>query len=131
MSEENVETMRAGMDAFARQDLPAFLPLMDPEIHFEPHLAGVEGSYLGREGVKRFFADAFEAFDIVGAEYSDIRDLGDEVLTLGTLHLAGRESGIRTDATLAIVTRFRDGLISYLKDYGDRDQALTAVGLTE
>jgi ketosteroid isomerase-like protein len=131
MSEENVETMRAGLDAFAREDLPAFLPLMDSEIHFEPHLAGVEGSYSGHDGVKRFFADGFGAFEIVEAEYRDIRDLEDRVLALGRLRLRGMESEIETEATLAIVARFRGGLITYLKDYGDRDQALEAVGLSD
>jgi ketosteroid isomerase-like protein len=131
MSQENVEIMRAGLDAFAREDLPVFLPLMDSEIHFEPHLAGVEGSYAGHDGVKRFFADAFGAFEILAAEYRDIRDLGDRVLALGRLRLRGRESEVETDATLAIVARFRGGLITYLKDYGDKDQALEAAGLRE
>jgi len=32
---------------------------------------------------------------------------------------------------LAIVASFRDGLITHLKDYGDKDQALEAAGLRE
>jgi ketosteroid isomerase-like protein len=126
--QENVETMRAGMDAFAREDLPAFLPLMHPEIHFEPQLAGVEGSYSGHDGVERFFADAFEAFEIVQAEYSNNREVGDEVLLLGNLRLKARGSGVTTDSPLAIVAGFRDGLISYLKDYGDWNRTQEAAG---
>jgi hypothetical protein len=83
MSEENVEIMRAVMNAFAREDFPAFLPLMDPDINFEPRLAGVEGSYTGHDGVQRFFADAFESFEILDASYPNIRDIGDQVLVLG------------------------------------------------
>ena len=131
MSEENVEIMRAVMNAFAKEDLPAFLPLMDPEIHFEPHLAGVEGGYAGHDGVERFFADAFETFEILDANYPDIRDLGNQVLVLGTLRLNGRESGIQVENPLAIVARVREGLITYLKDYADRDAALKAAGLSE
>jgi len=131
MSQENVEVMRAVMNAFAGEDLPAFLPLMDPDIQFEPHLAGVEGSYAGHDGVERFFADAFETFEVLDAKYPDIRDLGDRVLVLGTLRFEGRESGIQMENTLAIVARFREGLITHLKDYADRDQALEAVGLRE
>jgi ketosteroid isomerase-like protein len=131
MSEENVEIMRAVMNAFAREDLPGFLPLMDPEIHFEPHLAGVEGSYAGHDGVRRFFGDAFEDMEILDAQYPDIRDLGDQVLVLGTLRLKGRESGVQVENPLAIVARVREGLITYLKDYADRDQALEAAGLSE
>ena len=131
MSEENVEVMRAVMDAFAGEDLPAFLPLMAPEIHFEPHLAGVEGGYTGHDGVERFFADAFETFEIMEASYPDIRDLGDQVLVLGTLRLSARESGVQVENPLAIVARIREGLITHLKDYADRDQALEAAGLSE
>jgi ketosteroid isomerase-like protein len=131
MSGENVEIVRAVMNAFAREDLPAFLPLMDPEINFEPHLAGVEGSYRGHDGVERFFADAFESFEILDANYADIRDLGDQVLVLGTLRLNGRESGVQVENPLAIVARIREGLITYLKDYADRDQALEAAGLSK
>jgi ketosteroid isomerase-like protein len=80
--------------------------------------------------VRRFFGDAFESFEIVDAKYPDIRDLGDRVLVLGTLHLSGRESGARVENTLALVVRFRAGLITHLKDYADREQALEAVGLS-
>jgi ketosteroid isomerase-like protein len=131
MSEENAETIRTALDAFARADVEGFLPFMNREIHFEPHLAGVEGAYLGHDGVKRFFDDAFGTFEIEEATYPDIRDLGDKVLVLGTLRLNGRESGLQTESALALVVRFKDGLISYLKDYADRGLALEAAGLSE
>ena len=65
------------------------------------------------------------------ASYPDIRDLGDQVLVLGTLRLNGRESGVQVENPLAIVARVREGLITYLKDYADRDQPLEAAGLSE
>ena len=71
MSEENVDAIRSALDAFARADVEGFLPFMDKEIHFEPNLAGVEGSYVGHDGVKRFFDDAFGTFEIEEATYPD------------------------------------------------------------
>jgi ketosteroid isomerase-like protein len=65
------------------------------------------------------------------ASYPDIRDLGDQVLVLGTLRLHGKESGLQVENPLAIMARVREGLITYLKDYADRDEALEAAGLSE
>jgi ketosteroid isomerase-like protein len=42
-----------------------------------------------------------------------------------------RGSGIETEVPVAIVASFREGLITQLKDYGDKDEALEAVGLRE
>ena len=41
----------------------------------------------------------------------------------------GEGSGIEIEFSLAKVATFRDGLCTYLKDFGDKDQALEAVGL--
>ena len=40
-------------------------------------------------------------------------------------------SGIETEASVAIVARYRDGLITHFKDYGEKDQALEAIGPQE
>ena len=61
----------------------------------------------------------------------DVRDLGDRVLALGVIHATGKESGAETELPLAVVARFRDGLITDFTDYGDKDQALEAAGLSE
>ncbi len=131
MSQEKVETMRAALDAFARRDLPGMLRFMEPKVQFEPQLAELEGSYEGHDGVRAFFIDAWETLPAFRIDYPDIRDLGDRALALGTFGLRGGESGIKTEVPLAIVARFRDGLITHLKDYGDKDGALEAAGLSE
>jgi ketosteroid isomerase-like protein len=61
--------------------------------------------------------------------FAEVCDLGDQVLALGTLRVTGTGSGIEIEVPLAIVASFRDGLVTSLKDYGDKDRALAAVGL--
>ena len=129
MSEENVELVRRATDAFAAEDVEELVGCVDPAIEFEPHLAGVEGSYSGREGIREFMADAFETLEMRGMDYGEIRDLGDRVMALGTFHIHGRESGIEDDIPFPIVVTIRAGLILHLKDYGNRVLALEAVGL--
>jgi len=135
MSQENVDLGRAAMDAYARGDLPGMLRYCDPEIRFEPQVSVLQGGYVGHDGVKEFMADdavAAETFKVLQADYSEVRDLGDQTLSFGSFRLAGGESGIDAEVPFAIVTRYRAGLITHLKDYGgDKEEALKAVGLTK
>ncbi len=56
---------------------------------------------------------------------------GDQVLGLGTIHATGKGSGAETKLTFATVATFRNGRMTHYIDFGDRDQALEAVGLSE
>ena len=118
-------------ESFDPNDLLGFLSFLDPEIHFEPVQALLQGSYVGPDGVGVWLADLAEHYQAGHMHCADIRDLGDRVLALGTLRVTGMGSGIAIEVPLAIVASFRDGLITHLKDYGDTDQALAAVGLRE
>ncbi len=110
---------------------------MDPEIAFEPHLAGVRGNYGGHNGIREFMPDAFPFSDsgqdvrIERTQQGDIRDLADRVLALGTFELHWRESGMDLEVPFGIVATIRGGLIVHLKDFGNRAQALEAAGLSE
>ena len=112
--------------------MDSWIGFYDPEVRFEPQQAELQGSYVGREGLRQWLADLAEHYGPGGTlHYVDIRDLGAQVLALGKLRFTGRGSGIATEAPVAIVARFRNGLITDLKDYGDKDRALEAVGLSE
>ena len=100
-----------------------------PDAVFEPQIAALEGSYSGHDGLRRLFADLTEMVEMSEADFHDVRDLGDRVLALGTYRFIGKGSGIETRFSLAIVPTFGDGLCTHLKDYGDRAEALEAVGL--
>jgi ketosteroid isomerase-like protein len=139
MSRENVdrfievtEAFNRLNRAFDRGDIDNWIDFFDPEVRFEPQQAALQGSYVGREGLRQWLADATEHYAPGGSlRYADIRDLGDQVLALGTLRFTGRGSGIATEAPVAIVASFRNGLITGLKDYGDKDRALETLGLSE
>src|SRR5262245_2362093 len=131
MSEENVERMRESIEAFNRNDIPGLLRLMDPEIKFEHRLAALEGKFTGPEAVAEWLADLAEAFDDGQVHCSDIRDLGDRVLALGTVRATGTGSGVETELPYTVVARSRNGLITHFTDYGDKEKALEAAGLSE
>ena len=141
MSQANVDRFVEAMEAFNRltEDpevidtgaLRGLLGAMDPEIRFEPQQAALQGGYVGHAGVMQWLADLAQHYEDGHVHWGDFRDLEDQVLALGTLRFTGRGSGIKTEAPVAIVASFRDGLITDLKDYGDKDRALEAIGVAE
>jgi hypothetical protein len=50
--------------------------------------------------------DLFQVFEV---RYTDVRDLGDRVLALGTTRSVARGSGIEQEFTLAVVATYKDG----------------------
>jgi hypothetical protein len=140
MSEENVDRFVKCQDAFNQliADPPnieaglGFLQFMDPEVRFEPQQAVLEGKYVGRDAVGTWLVDLAEIYELGGRlDCTDVRDLGDRVLGLGTLSVTGKGSGIELNVPVAILATFRDGLITDFTDFGDRKQALEAAGLEE
>jgi ketosteroid isomerase-like protein len=133
MSQENVENFRRGSDALERGGLDAALieELIDPDVIFEPLRAPVSGAYRGYEGIRQFIADTAESFEVFRFDRPDIRDLGDRVLAIGTLHIRARQGGIETDVPTAGIATYRDGRLVHWKDFGDEKKALEAAGLSE
>ena len=131
MSQENVDVFLKGADAICRRDEGAIPELVHREMVFEPRRAGTEGAFVGPEGMRRFLADTAEIFEVFQLQFADVRDLGDRVLGIGSIHVRGRGSGVETDMTIAIVAEYRDGLLWRFKDYGEARLALEAVGLRE
>ena len=131
MPQKNVEVMREGIEAMNRRDIEGVLRLMDPKVRFEHRLAALQGNFVGLDGVRGWFADLVEHFDAWQIDCSDIRDLGDRVLALGTIEATGTQSGVETELPFTIVARFKDGRITHFTDFGDRWKALEAAGLWE
>jgi hypothetical protein len=139
MSQENVDRFIEVTDAFnrfaegfERDALESLIGFYGPDVTFEPQQAALEGSYSGRRGVRQWLLDVVEHYGRGGnLYYSDIQDLGNRVLGLGTLRFRARGGGIETEAPVAILATFQNGLITQLKDYGEPDRALKALGLRE
>jgi SnoaL-like domain len=139
MSQENVERFIEVTEAFNRfaeefdpDALESLIGFYDPDVNFEPRQATLQGGYSGHRGIRQWLADVVEHYGGGGhLDYVDIQDLGNRVLGLGTLRFSGRGSGIETEAPVAIIATFQNGLITHLKDYGEEDRALEAAGLSE
>ena len=133
MSPQNVALVRSIYEGWARND-PQTLDLLDPaiEVHPDPRSAwpGIEPKYEGHEGVGRYLASIYDAFDDYRAEAEDILDAGERVVTLAIERARGKQSGAPVKIRhTAHVWTVRAGKATRLDVNWDRDDALLALGL--
>jgi hypothetical protein len=134
MSEENVEILRAILEAWNRQDFEeSVLRYMDPEVEFHPGLLppGEDTQYVGREGVMdwaRNVNDAWEAVTVEPGQRIDVAS--DRILAIDRWRFEGRD-GIQVEEELPTAFTFRDGLIVRVDGFTDKAEALETVGLSE
>ena len=131
MPRDNVDLFLEFVGALNRMDIEAALEFLDPDIRFEHRLVELQGSYAGLEAVRGGFADVLQHFDAMRVDCPEIRELGDRVLALGTTHATGKGSGVEAVMPFTVVATFKGGRITEFTDFGDKDQALEAVGLSE
>jgi ketosteroid isomerase-like protein len=131
MAETNADRFTDAMTAFNDRDAERLFAHLDPGIEWQPRQTALQGDLHGHDGVTRWITDLVEVYEDGRVDLTDVRDLGDQVLALGTLSFTGRGSGIKTEAPVAIVATFSGGLIVRCTDYGDEREARAAVGLTD
>jgi ketosteroid isomerase-like protein len=132
MSQENVESYKRAVEAANRRDLEAMLEEIDPKVEWYSQVVGLGSEvYRGAEGIREMFADADETIPDVFFEVSEIRDLGDRLLSFGRLRAHGMESGAPTEVPFNQLVDFADGKATVLRTFLDREEALEAAGLEE
>ena len=135
MSQENVEAYKRGLDAFNRRDVEAMLQELDPEVVMHlalPAMFGGEATaFRGHDECREFLRDLDEAFAEFQVEISEIRDLGERLVTIGHLHGRGKESGADVESPIGYVIDFKNGKAVRYRDYFDPKEALEAAGLEE
>lgn len=131
MSKQDVETVKVLMDAVNRRDIDALAGVTTSDFEWFPVFAArVEGdAYRGRQGIEAFLGEVDETWQEFRPVPEEYRDLGDRVLALGRLRTRGRASGAPSDSPWGGVYDFRDGKVSRIRTYLDRDEALRAAGL--
>jgi ketosteroid isomerase-like protein len=79
VSQENVERLRHGIEAFNRGDRTAFLALCDPEVENIPPREWPESEPIrGREAVWDFYIETTSLWDKRSFAYTEIMEVGDD-----------------------------------------------------
>lgn len=127
MSAQDVETLRAGYDAFARQDIPTVLDMFQPDIDWRtPDSTPVGGHYRGRDEVTGFFGKLAERFTHLSVEPTEFIDAGDTIVVVTRNRGAGPAGSF--DMETIHLWRMRDGKAASFREYLDTARILQALG---
>jgi ketosteroid isomerase-like protein len=131
MSQENVDLIRQGYEHFARTgepDVSAYAP--EVKWHSAAEDPGLD-VFHGVEGVKKLIEDVQEQLEDFRTEPFEFLDAGDRVVA-GLVHRGrGKGSGAEVEMREWNVFLFRGGKVVSVHEYGDREDALRAAGLSE
>jgi len=131
MSQENVEIVRAAIDAYNREDWDAWLESMASDFELDMSRAvGPLTGVLSLDQLRRGNEDFAPYWESVRIEPHEFIEAGDLVVVPWTMHVKGR-GGIEAAARVAFVWEVRDGAIQRGSMYQERAEALEAVGLSE
>ena len=132
MSQEKVETARRAIEAWNRQDLETLSALWrsDGEIDWSLARGPLKGVYRGRTEREAFWNEFWSTFEASEVELSNFRQRGAYVVASHTAHMRGRD-GVEVTARSTVVYTFENGLITRLRMFQERAEALEALGLSE
>jgi ketosteroid isomerase-like protein len=132
MSQENVELVRRGVEAFAQGRLDAMGDLWADDIDYRAVEGALDdrGPMHGKDAVRAYVQDWLDTFDDARLEPVELIDAGEDQV-VAVLRGSGRAklSGVETDLTYAVVYTIRDGKIARGREYWTKEQALEAAGL--
>jgi ketosteroid isomerase-like protein len=131
MPTDKAEVVRRLYRAMDSRDIDAIAELADPDAEWVPDSRVGEGPVRGRENVIAFFLDRAEMFGDIRTELERLWEKDDQVLAFIQVTGEGRASGAGFDIRIAHLWTLRDGVLVRGQGYGNRREALEAIGLSE
>ena len=134
MSKENVDFVRSIYSAWERGDFGS-VGWADPEIEFVSTDGPTPGTWTGVAGMAEAWREVLSAWDDLRMTVDEYRNLDDRrILVLFRFSGHGKTSGLdlgQTHAEVANVVFVRNGKVTRLVTYWDRERALADLGLSE
>ena len=134
MSQENVEAVLRGYEAFNRGDLDSAAEGFHPEIEWSGPgvLPEKREIYRGIDGVRRFWGQWQAEFEDFTVEIEEVIEAGEQVIVMAAVSGTGRGSGAHVRSpTFPHVWTIRDGQAVRMEMLRTRAEALEAAGLRE
>ena len=133
MSQENVEIVRSGLEAFTQGNLEAVFAACDPGIELEVSDAYFDAprTYRGHEGMRELFAAQAGVFNPFRLETEEFLDAGDRVVVMVRAGGLARASGVEVLGRFGHLWTLRGSKIVHFKEFKDQNEALEAAGLRE
>jgi ketosteroid isomerase-like protein len=123
----NRELLERFVEAFNRLDMDMLVADVDPDVELHEWPEGVGSkTYHGPDGVREALGVWFEVWEWMKVEITDIQEADDRIFV--TLHqrAKGRASEVEVEIDSYNVYRSRDGRITSIELFTDRDAAIEA-----
>ena len=134
MSQENVQAILHGYEAFNRGDLDAAVEGFHPQIEWSgPGVVPESGTvYRGAKGVREFWEQWRGEFEDFNVEIEEVIDAGEQVIVMASVSGTGRGSGapVRSPSFPHVWT-IREGQAVRMEMLRTKAEALESVGLSE
>jgi len=121
----NSELLRAGYDAWNRDDVDAWVDLLHPEIRIQtsgmfPDLAS---EYVGGDHARKFWRQMHEPWETFRIDVEHVEDEGDWAIASIRFRGRGADSGVEVDMRFGMAMRVQDGLAVELVNRRTFDEA--------
>jgi ketosteroid isomerase-like protein len=133
MSDENVEIVRQGYEAWNRGDLEWLLDHSTADVEFRTAqvFPDIDAVYRGHERLRAFWNTIREPWETYLIEVERLEPIGDDrVFALIWFHGIGRQ-GVEVTLKFAHLFTLEDGMVSQTVNFADWREALEAAGLSE
>jgi uncharacterized protein len=132
MSQENIEVVRRFYEAWARDELPGPLELMDPEVEYVNPAEAVEpGTRRGVPAFAQAVKKLLQSWEFWRTEIEEVTTAGDQVAVVLRYRTRGRGSGIEVEGRESALWTLRGGRVVRYEWFKEPGKALEAVGLSE
>ena len=130
MPQEDVEVVRAAIDAYFRGDEPAMLQLVASDIIVTqfPDQADAR-DYHGHQGLEQVMTGWIGTWEDWSIEILSVRDVGELVFVGARQRGRGKASGVPIEGEVTFVFTVHEGRIARWRMFRSEQQALKAVDL--
>jgi ketosteroid isomerase-like protein len=132
VSQENVELVRAVIEAFNGEDMVRTLALIGSDFEGEvsPAFSAEPDTYRGHDGVLRYFESFHDAMSEIHFHAERLWDAGESVVVDLRLTAKGRSTEIPVEQRVAQLWSVRGGKARAARTYESLSEALAAAGLS-
>jgi ketosteroid isomerase-like protein len=133
MSQENVELLRRGNEAWFSPDPEAFDAFFRehaaPDFEYRSRVLG--RVFQGLDGMRKYRSELREIWGDYDLEPLEYIDLGAHVMTVARLVGRGVASGFPIDQPIIALWTIKDGKLARATIFASKEEALEVVGLSE
>ena len=129
MSQEDVQRLQRGADAFNERDLDTFFDCFQADVvHWNRADEPDAGVYRGMDEFKAYVARWLDMFEDLRIEVREWIDLGDHIIEVAEVRGRGSATGAPVQGHYVFLWTMRAARIAEGREYATKEEALAAVG---